>query len=314
MISCDKYVCSDILGVGCSSWVFKTQAKDKKSLNALKIINLNDNPGFNQLCFENEVQILQFLSHSNIIKLDDYAIDVPCEINSHEQKVLKVNYIALELLQEGDLFSFLKTGAFCEETSRYFFHQIIDGLEYLHKNGISHRDIKPENLMFDDNYTLKIVDFGFATEQNTGNSKVGTFEYMVPEIFNNQKYDFKQADLFAAAVVLFNIISAHPPFHTASLDDKLYQLLASGSSKSFWKIHNKAMKDQNYFSVEFQELINTMLAYDPRQRPSIEQIKESKWYNGPLPEYEDILVEMALRKKYIEYLSSQPDDLLGTNS
>ena len=44
-----------------------------------------------------------------------------------------------------------------------FFNQLISGLEYLHKKGVSHRDIKPENLLLDENDLLKLSDFGMAT-------------------------------------------------------------------------------------------------------------------------------------------------------
>ena len=44
-----------------------------------------------------------------------------------------------------------------------FFNQLISGLEYLHKKGVSHRDIKPENLLLDENGLLKLSDFGMAT-------------------------------------------------------------------------------------------------------------------------------------------------------
>ena len=50
-----------------------------------------------------------------------------------------------------------------EYQAQGFFSQIINGLEYLHRKGVSHRDIKPENLLLDDNDVLKISDFGMAT-------------------------------------------------------------------------------------------------------------------------------------------------------
>ena len=63
----------------------------------------------------------------------------------------------------GELFEYLSTtGKFDEKTSRFFFHNLVAGLEHMHNKGIAHRDIKPENILFDGNFNLKIADFGFS--------------------------------------------------------------------------------------------------------------------------------------------------------
>ncbi len=74
----------------------------------------------------------------------------------------------LELAPNGELYDYLRyTGHFQEELARYYFRQLIDGLAYMHGQGVSHRDLKLENLLLDAQFNLKIADFGFSS-QNTG--------------------------------------------------------------------------------------------------------------------------------------------------
>jgi len=51
-----------------------------------------------------------------------------------------------------------------ESVVRYFFLQLIEAMHFIEQQGISHRDIKLDNLMVDNKFTLKVIDFGFATE------------------------------------------------------------------------------------------------------------------------------------------------------
>ena len=62
--------------------------------------------------------------------------------------VSKRTFIALELAQSEDLFDWIsQTGAFEDELCRYYFRQILDGLQYCHKCGYCHRDLKPANIL-----------------------------------------------------------------------------------------------------------------------------------------------------------------------
>jgi serine/threonine protein kinase len=71
---------------------------------------------------------------------------------------------------------------------------LIEGLDSVHRKGITHRDLKPENLLYDENFNLKIADFGFAAPL-TGRdghgllkTHLGTFGYMAPEIYAKRPY------------------------------------------------------------------------------------------------------------------------------
>ena len=89
----------------------------------------------------------------------------------------------------------------------------MNGLAYCHAQGVVHRDLKPENLLLDQHFNIKIADFGFAGpidgRDGEGNltTKLGTMNYMAPEIHLNQPYDGQKVDVFAAAIILFVMVT-----------------------------------------------------------------------------------------------------------
>ena len=186
---------------------------------------------------KNEIEVMKELDHQNIVKLLDYEYEAEYR-RPKQTKGVKVFYIALELVGGGELFDFIaETGRFSEEVARYYFHQMISALEYLHSKGYSHRDIKPENMMLDTDFNLKIADFGFSSSQTLNESRKGTDGYMAPEIYNGEVYSGKSVDLFAAAIILFIMVAQHPPFVDASSKDPHYKLLSTNRAKDFWSVH-----------------------------------------------------------------------------
>ena len=132
------------------------------------------------------------------------------------------HYVLLELANNGSLFDYAAhSGRFQEIYARHYFKQLLEGVSYLHATGFVHRDLKPENLLLNDNFNLKITDFGFAAEMYNSDGKrlfqdqLGTTGYMAPEIHLNQPYSGEAVDVFAAGVILFTIIAGRRPFHSA---------------------------------------------------------------------------------------------------
>ena len=75
-----------------------------------------------------------------------------------------VCYMVLELMTGRDIFDFINCGGgFQEKTVRFYFNQMLQAMHYIHSMGICHRDLKPANIMLDDQFNIRIADFGFAT-------------------------------------------------------------------------------------------------------------------------------------------------------
>ena len=108
-----------------------------------------------------EVETMSKLNHPNIVNIYEFTKDAIVE-KENGSKVPAV-CIALELAEGGELYDYVAhSGAFNERTCRFYFKQLLDGLNYVHQKGIAHRDLKPENLLYDKEFNLKIADFAFA--------------------------------------------------------------------------------------------------------------------------------------------------------
>ena len=87
----------------------------------------------------------------------------------------------------GELFYYLKSvRRISEEKAKFYFLEILYGLQYLHQQGIIYRDLKPENLLINVDGHLKIVDFGLSkgnmADGGLTYSFCGSAEYMPPEM------------------------------------------------------------------------------------------------------------------------------------
>lgn len=100
---------------------------------------------------------------------------------------------------------------------------------------------------------------------------------MAPEIHMRKPYSGASVDLFATGIILFIMYTQHPPFTRAEPSDPFYRLLCANRADLFWKAHSKN-KPADFFSEEFKAMITAMLAFDPAQRPSVQDIKAHAWY------------------------------------
>jgi len=117
----------------------------------------------------------------------------------------------------------------------------------------------------------------------------GTNGYRGPEVIDGICKNFTAADVFAAGVILYGLKAKEFPF---SESDSRYQNMFNRENRNFWGLKNLG-KGKSFFSEEFKDLINKMLASDPNKRITVEEIKKSKWYNGPVYESERLNVAMG---------------------
>merc|ERR1719295_2478054 len=143
-------------------------------------------------------------------------------------------------------------GAMGEDAGRFFLHQMLDSVEYMHSRRVVHRDLKLENILVDDNLNLKVADFGFACYKNIDalRSYRGTMTYMAPEIKEGKPYDGKQVDMFSIGVILFIIVQGIFPFNEARRYDFHYKFLLNNREDDYFVKTNGT-----HLSDDFKDLI-----------------------------------------------------------
>ena len=250
--------------------------------------------------FLNEIRFAN-LSHSNIISPVHYVRKET--VSLEKGKHAKISYTLMELAPYGDFFDMLMTNKITldEKLARTYFHQLVNGLEYLHKNGIAHMDIKPDNLLLDQNFQLKITDFDCSVTVTQSSAEIftsGTLYYRAPEVVSRKCKDAKAADVYSAAVVLFLFKCdgclphlEHEMFEGSDLLD-----LLDKNNKAFWQKHCEIQtRPDSFFDESFQSLFNSMTKTDPKERSTLSDVKNSEWFNKPIYTNEE-LTDIMKRK------------------
>lgn len=100
-----------------------------------------------------------------------------------------------------------------EEQAHALFIQIAKGVKYMHDHNVAHRDLKLTNMLIDNEYIVKIIDFGFACEaEDYHKMYCGTPSYMAPEIVEKKLYKPKPTDIWSLGVVLFKLLTGEYAF------------------------------------------------------------------------------------------------------
>ncbi|XP_054649781.1 calcium/calmodulin-dependent protein kinase kinase 1b isoform X2 [Dunckerocampus dactyliophorus] len=247
-----------------------------------------------------EIAILKKLSHHNVVKLVE-VLDDPDEDGLHMGRSLftveSVSYLlvgkpgvfllscpqAFELMTKGPVMEVPTDNPLTEEQARFYFRDVVLGIEYLHYHKIIHRDIKPSNLLLGDDDHVKIADFGVSNEFDGTDallsSSAGTPAFMAPETMTEQEQGFsgKALDVWAMGVTLYCFVYGKCPFY----DEYIVSLHN--------KIKNKPVEFPEIppISVDLKLLIEKMLDKNPETRITIPEIKLNPWVTeggaNPLP-------------------------------
>lgn len=256
-----KYELGKLLGVGAFAKVYHArnvltgQSVAIKAVSKAKVLR----GGFTEQV-KREISIMSRLRHPNIVKL--------LEVMATKTKI----YFVMEFAKGGELFTKVAKGRFSEDLSRRYFQQLISAVGYCHARGVFHRDLKPENLLLDENWVLKVSDFGLSAVadqiQPDGllHTLCGTPAYVAPEILAKKGYDGAKVDVWTCGVILFVLTSGYLPFNDPNL------------MVMYRKIYKGEFRFPKWTSPDLRRFISRLLDTNPETRITVDQIIKDPWF------------------------------------
>mmetsp|Transcript_2332 Transcript_2332/g.3262 ORF Transcript_2332/g.3262 Transcript_2332/m.3262 type:complete len:691 (+) Transcript_2332:361-2433(+) len=208
-----------------------------------------------------EIKILKKNRHPNVIQLYE-VVDSPSHI-----------YLVMEYCDGGEMFDYIVSHRRVQEQKAcWFFHQIVDGVEYFHNMEITHRDLKPENLLLQSSihgWIVKVVDFGLSNLHEGGvllSTACGSPCYAAPEMIAGKKYWGPKADTWSMGVILFALVCGFLPFEDSNTSVLYKKILSGKYSLPSWVSHH------------LRDLIKHILDTNPDTRYSVNEIRRHPWY------------------------------------
>ncbi|QRV91004.1 Serine/threonine-protein kinase [Ceratobasidium sp. AG-Ba] len=272
-----NYTIRDCIGGGGFSRVFRAINYETRATAACKVVLItSETPSSQRKDLEKEIKVHSLLKHVNVLEFYRYkAIE-----ESESSKYVPGVYMLLELASGGDLFDKIAPDVGVDlDLARFYFSQLIAGLEFIHSQGVCHRDLKPENLLLNIEGRLKISDFGlcsvFKYKERTRmlSERCGSLPYVAPELSTSEPYAAEPVDVWGTGVILFTLLVGNTPWDEPTANSPEFVSYARGEIFQYppWnKIESDAL-----------EFLRSILTISPKKRATIAHIKAHSWFNAP---------------------------------
>ena len=238
--------------------------------------------------FEVEARAMSRLAHPNCVAVTDFGVD-------------ELPYLVMDFVQGKSLRALIEEGPLPATRAVRIARQILAGLAHAHGQGIIHRDIKPENVLIEPvagiEDHVRVLDFGLAKFMSsqaklTQGMTLGTPNYMAPELTKEGGFD-ERVDLYAAGIVLYEMLAGRPPFQAPDVAEVFLRLLTMAPPPL------RQANPRAAVSAELERVVTRSIAKDPAQRfPSaaemsaaLEAVPEATARPRPPPLAADTIVE-----------------------
>uniref|UniRef100_A0A0E0A358 mitogen-activated protein kinase n=1 Tax=Oryza glumipatula TaxID=40148 RepID=A0A0E0A358_9ORYZ len=284
----NRYKVSEVIGKG--SYGVVAAAVDTQTGERVAIKKIND--VFDHVSdatrILREIKLLRLLRHPDIVEIKHIMLP-PSRREFRDIYVIKAN---------DDL---------TPEHHQFFLYQLLRGMKYIHAASVFHRDLKPKNILANADCKLKVCDFGLARVSFNDTPSaifwtdyVATRWYRAPELCGSFFSKYTPAiDIWSVGCIFAELLTGKPLFPGKNVVhqlDLMTDLLGTPSAESLAKIRNE--KARRYLSnmrkkprVPFTKkfpgvdpmalhLLERLLAFDPKDRPSAEEALTDPYFNG----------------------------------
>ena len=286
-----KYIIDSKIDEGGFAKIYLCRNKITNKEYAIKILKKGDSPEVELICFKNEIDILDTLSNHNGANMYLPLLYGFSKINSDDIKnrktIEKKFYYVTDYIQNKSILEYLliEKKGLPEKYSKFIFRQILKGVKFIHDKGICHLDLHLKNVLFDENFDPKIVDFGLSLDKKFSD-KAGYFNRRLfrgkrraIENFENTDFNGEKVDIFCLGIMLLNITNVLFAFdhNLKELKNNDYRYIKEKKYETFWEVLGKKCEQIFKMSKELKDLYISMVAYNPEERPDIDEILNSPW-------------------------------------
>ena len=294
-LNLDNYEKMDKLGKGSFGKVYRVKNIDTGDIYAAKV--LYDENDFEEeeeeelIFLYREIKILSALNHPSIIKFIGYS---PTDFQGLSKLTILTEFAPCNTLRSIIECENSSTSPHNWDETRKLIciYGIAHGMSYLHKNEVIHRDLKTDNILMDEYLCPKIADFGLSKVYNavsksmriqSKSGQMGTPCYMAPEIFSKNQYS-KSSDVYAFAMIVYEIVSGYPPFKGTDMYNILKRL-----------VNKERPIIPSFVPHAYSQLIEKCWSQDPKDRTSFDEIVEELKSNS------DFITDLVDENDFLVY-------------
>lgn len=253
-----------VVGVGGSGRVLQARHKPSGQYRAVKVMS-------KERLFQQEQRLQRVITEKRILS----RLQHPFVVSLHWAFQTTTHlFLVLDFCGGGELFfHMLHRGRFEEPDGKFYFSEILLGLEYLHSQQVLYRDLKPENCLLDDEGHIRLTDFGLSKDNLTHSalftSFVGTAGYLSPEMVARQGHGLP-LDYYCLGCLLYCLLTGSLPHYEGD-----YKVMIQK------RVKGEPVQFPPWVNPDAQDILSGLLQPEPNDRIGSArgaiEVKEHPW-------------------------------------